>query len=321
VLVRLLVSPTRFFGNVNSLIEDPSQPSNQRTAPMALASNAVFPFLKLPAELRDYIYEYAIPEHESSRIIYYTVQCFERLNPNSTSSLMGVCQQVRFEYRSVYMAQRKISIDFSTIHQFGDIPLPRFLTAVQNRIPLDILVEISWKYKRRYTSLCKTGFNMTPLFFALTQGWQPRFSFEKVPREPDWSVETSKLLDKEIDKTVEIFKMANSMPRGILKDIESGYLLKVKFQMEENFRKIWKYETSKEDFCDHWKLGISERALSEKGGWSETELKRIEAYIMAFYENVTGNGKLYITVYLGEESEGSTSVCSWSTIVEPRQII
>ncbi|KAF2824497.1 hypothetical protein CC86DRAFT_371813 [Ophiobolus disseminans] len=83
-----------------------------------------FPFLTLPAELRNRVYEYAAAgriiqnPQRPTRLVRTTHQPAKKNTSESCIGLNTVCRQIRTEFRPLYMRRAKLVIDFHDLQSF-----------------------------------------------------------------------------------------------------------------------------------------------------------------------------------------------------------
>ena len=235
-----------------------------------------FPFLRLPAEIRNRVYEYATAEMKRPLRLYHILPCYDRDSEHSYIGLNTICRQVRAEFRPLFYRNLEVVIHLRDLRPF----LRTFFSAaiIKDLPTMDLTVET--------VGFCisqEEEWDILPLLQAKAINRQQCW-FDANCNESShgfsWQLRAWTSFSGTEEICDSLNKMVNSPPCSFLGDIKSDVFSEIRFcRADERALNGW-----------IWKLVVRKK----EGKLNEQEKNRMERYskelaVLRRVQHTTGN--------------------------------
>ncbi|KAF1843496.1 uncharacterized protein K460DRAFT_146315 [Cucurbitaria berberidis CBS 394.84] len=202
-----------------------------------------FPFLHLPAEIRNQVYQYVSADIEGPLRLYHILPCYHRKSNSSYISLNTVCRQIRAEFHPLFYHNTKIVIRLDDFSSF----IRTYLDTAASAYSI--------------TQIAKVTVENCDAILSREQGWDilPLLQDKALNRDRKWSFQVG--WRSPMCQTLN--KVVNCPTRRLLGDIKSGIFSEIRFcqwAAQSGYVRTWKLVVRKrEDKLNHQEKKNMER--------------------------------------------------------------
>ena len=220
-----------------------------------------FPFMQLPPELRNSIYEFAIGVRTEPVTLVRQRHTIKRCRqPRGALALSQVCKQVRLELRRLYMRDARIAVELYDMAFFLTTWFPDHKPIMEIPAPINILLWITAEDVSANRTVEMRHFFLTLVRNPAPVWWCERQYFKwhsELYRDP--------LIYRKINRLGRLLESADLVSDELLQDIQSGFISNINF-------------TTNRDGTFNWLLTVTKEGATRGDSLTELECKKLEQY-------------------------------------------